>query len=184
MIMKSANAYSVLENGENYRNDNAEWAILKEKAGRGDERLSWNAEFQREEEERDKYRRRGKMLLEIINRIPDRLDTENKSEILDKIHKSANIAGISNDLDDALNRESHPSLDVESRVFGVDKPELSTEEELRVENLREKVFDMSNAEYGRLRDRFPSGIFCIMVVRLVKLERFFRLVVLKMVLQW
>lgn len=159
--MKSANAYPVLENGENYRNDNAEWAILKEEASYGRDRLSSSIESQREKDERDKYRRRGKMLLEIVNRMPDHLSAAVKAETLDKIHKSADVAGITDDLEDVLGRRIHPFLDIEKQVLKAGASELSVEEEVRVEELREKVFDMANAEYGRLRDRFPSGIFFV-----------------------
>lgn len=150
---------NIESNYGNSENINAEWALLKEMSNNRSDRFLMDKESQLDKAERDKQQRRGRMLLNIVNRMPNRLDMDEKANILNRIHQSAEMAGIGDALDNTLMRKMHPILNIEKRIFKGGMPELSAEEESKIEVLREKVVDLTEVDAGALRERFPSGNF-------------------------
>jgi len=174
IVMNNPNVFSKPEELKT-RNDNAEWAALKEIAAVGADSLSIDAELQRNPQEREKYRRRGKWLLEIVNRMPARPSSGQKAESLDRVYKVAEKAGIMEDLGQAIGRKLHPQFgpEIGRQTFG-DEPELNPEEERDVEKLREKVFDLAGSEPGELSRQFPSGNFLYHGSSVDKIEKIFQ----------
>lgn len=167
---------SDMDNFENLHNDsrniNAEWAMLKELAQGG---VLARTEREVDRSECAKYERRGKMLLEIVNRMPDKLDDEEKTAKIDKIYRSAERAGIKDNLDQSLERKrEHLSYDrVGKETFG-DDAELTAEEEEKVEALRAKVVDMTEVEPGALAEAFPSGNYLYHGSMVSRIEKIFQ----------
>lgn len=155
------------------RNINAEWAMLKEVAQGG--RLSMREEMELSGAEREKFRRRGKMLLEIIDRMPERLDDDEKMAKIDKIYRVAEHAGVKKGLDSSLEyKYQHLSHErIGDKTFA-DNAELTDEELERVEALREKVLDMTEMEPGALAEAFPSGNYLYHGSTVPKLEKIFQ----------
>lgn len=175
IFMNNTNVFSEPEE-EKTRNNNAEWAALKETAATSTEHLSMATEYQRNPEEREKYRRRGEWLLKIVNRLPARPDEEEKAEKLTKIHRAAERAGIAEDLTRAIDDKLHPRFvgEIGKLTFENGDEELSIEEEKRVEKLREKVFDLAGSEPGELASQFPSGNFLYHGSSIDKIEKIFQ----------
>lgn len=155
------------------RNINAEWAMLKEVAWGGE--FSSRAEWSMEEAERKRCQRRGKLLLSIINRMPDKMEDDAKIEKLDKIYRVAERVGVSGSLDEALEyKRKNPSYErVGKETFG-DNMELSEEEWRRVESLREKVVDLTEVAPGALAEEFPSGKYLYHGSTVPKIEKIFK----------
>lgn len=162
------------------RNDNAEWAILKETAAYGGNMSSYAVERERAPEEREKYRLRGEKLLRVINRMPDRLLAEEKAAKLDRIHRLAQNIGVLKDLEYTLENGLDQSY---GRKPGdevlADNPELTDEELERVEELRERVVDLSDVEPGILASEFPSGNYLFHGSKMGNLEKIFQTGALK-----
>lgn len=157
------------------RNDNAEWAILKGLAAIDDMSLSWSTEFERSESERAKYRERGKKLLRLINRFPDRLSASEKAAKLDQVHRIAEGVGIGEDLQDAIEKGYRQAFGeaVGRATFG--ENEDLTEQELgEVERLRTKVIDLTEVEPRALAEAFPSGNFLFHGSTVGKIEKIFQ----------
>lgn len=127
------------------------------------------------ETERKRCQRRGEFLLSIINRMPDKLDDETKTEKLDKIYQVAERAGIGDSLNEVLEYKwKNPSYErVGKETFG-DKVELSEEEWQRVESLREKVVDLTEVAPGALAEEFPSGKYLYHGSTVSKIEKIFK----------
>lgn len=156
------------------RNDNAEWAILKEMADAGRNQLSWSVEFERPEGEREKYRALGEKLLRVIGRMPDRMPGDEKAAKLDRLHRLAEGIGIGEDFDDAIRHGMTDSFGrVGRETFGSGDLELTKEEEARVEALREKVVDLVEVEPGALSEAFPSGNYLFHGSSVERIERIF-----------
>lgn len=156
---------------------NAEWAALKEAAERTEPALaSRSTEFVRTPEEREKYRKRGEMLLRVINRMPDRLKADEKARTVDRIHRLAEGVGIGRDLQDTLEEGLDPVFGerVGAETFSEDDAELDETEQARVEALRKKVLDMTELEPGALAADFPSGTFLYHGSTVKKLEKIFK----------
>ncbi len=155
------------------RNVNAEWAMLKEIAQGGT--FSSRSEWEMGEAERERCRRRGKMLLSIINRMPDRMEDEAKTEKLDKIYQVAERAGIKPSMDESLTykREHLSHEKIGQETFG-DNMELTEEELQRVDRLREKVADLTEMAPGALAEEFPSGNYLYHGSTVSKIEKIFR----------
>lgn len=166
------NANLISSGSESGRNVNAEWAILKEKAEAG-VLLSWEADFNREASEREKYRNIGSKLLRVIGRMPDRLPDDEKRAKLDRLHRLAEGVGIGDDFEDALGTGLQSFEKVGRATFGEDTVELTAEEETRVELLREKVVDLTEVEPGALAERFPSGNYLFHGSTIGKIEKIF-----------
>lgn len=161
--------------GVETRNNNAEWAALKEAAMHAGN-FSLATEQQRSPQEREKYRRRGEQLLSIVNQMPVRLNDEEKSQKLTKIHRAAERAGIAKDLAQTVDNKLYPrySDKVGKQTFSNGSEELSAEEEKRVEELRKKVFDLPGSEPGELSYQFPSGNFLYHGSTTDKIEKIFQ----------
>lgn len=140
------------------RNDNFEWAILKEMAEKENADLDHTREYLRNEVTREKMRQRGKKIMEIIGRMPDKLSVAEKAEKLDKIHATAERIGIAEDLRVSLDARRGGTFEsgMDRGVLD-DSLELSEVEQEKVEKLREKVVDLTNIEPGALAEEFPSG---------------------------
>lgn len=154
------------------RNDNAEWAILKEAAAMGLNMTPYTVERERSPEEREKYRLRGEKLLRVINRMPDRLAEEEKTLKLDRIHRLARNIGISKDLDYTLQNgrdESYGRRPGDEVLAG--NSDLTEDELERVERLREKVVDLTEVEPGALAGEFPSGNYLFHGSKMSNLEK-------------
>lgn len=160
------------------RNINAEWATLKETAMGGV--FTLGPEKTSEKADRERYRRRGEMLLRIVNEMPARMDDNLKEEKLDRIYHAAERAGIKESLDYALNYEQRYSFNqaIGEETLGENK-ELSKEEQQTVERLREKVFDLTEMSSGGLAERFPSGNYLYHGSTVPKLEKIFQTGALK-----
>lgn len=164
-----------MSNPEKPRNVNAEYAILKEKAAVGG-KLSWKANFARDPEEREKYRRRGEMLLRVINRMPDKLDTEEKSAKLERIHRLAQGVGLGEDLKEAIESGmdgAKRSAKVGGETSAGGEARLTPEEEQRAEVLRERVIEMTELEDGVLAGEFPSATFLYHGSTVPRIEKIF-----------
>ncbi len=160
--------------GSRSRNDNAEWAALKELAQSGTKVISYGAEFDRSPEEIEKHRRLCKKLLEMINRMPAKPSAEEKARRLDSIHWLARLAGLQDDIEDAVNlgRNAVYSDRVGATTFTDDEEMTLTEEEqARYERLREKVIDLTKVAPGALAERFPSHNFLFHGATVDRLER-------------
>lgn len=169
--MNNANILS--NDADEPRNINAEWAILKEKARAGVQ-LFWEAEFNREANEREKYRALGEKLLRVIDRMPDRLPREEKVERLDRLRRLATGVGIGKDFDDAIQRgmKQYSSEKVGRETFA-DNAELTTDELEKVEQLRERVVDLTEIAPGALAESFPSGNYLFHGSSIEKIEKIF-----------
>ncbi len=167
------NANILSNDADEPRNINAEWAILKEKARAGVQ-LSWEAEFNREANEREKYRALGEKLLRVIDRMPDRLPREEKVERLDRLRRLAIGVGIGKDFDDAIQRgmKQYSSEKVGRETFA-DNTELTTDELEKVEQLRERVVDLTEIAPGALAESFPSGNYLFHGSSIDKIEKIF-----------
>lgn len=153
------------------RNVNADWAILKEKAGAGGI-LSWEADFNREEGEREKYQDLGAKLLRVIDRMPSRLPKEEKVAKLDRLQRLASNIGLGEDFEDVLVAGRRDFGQVGRETFG-DNVELTAEEEAKVEALREKVVDLTEVEPGALAEKFPSGNYLFHGSTIERIEKIF-----------
>lgn len=155
------------------RNANAEWAFLKEMARGGEWSLSGMEAL--DADERKKCRRRGKMLLDIVRQMPDKLDDENKNAKLDKIYQSAERAGLKDVFDKTLEskRNDLASVRVGEVTFN-DNAELSEEELQKVEALREKVIDLTELEPGSLAEEFSSGTYLYHGSTVPSIEKIFQ----------
>lgn len=162
-------------NNQQPRNDNAEWAILKSLAASEGMPLSWLVESERPLGEREKYRERGKKLLRVIDRFPDRLPASEKTAKLDQIHRIAEGVGIKEDLQEALHKGLHPAFGetVGRKTFG-EQEDLSEAELERVERLRKKVVDLTEVEPRALAEAFPSGNFLFHGSTVGKIEKIFQ----------
>lgn len=162
-------------NNQQPRNDNAEWAILKSLAASEGMPLSWLVESERPLSEREKYRERGKKLLRVIDRFPDRLPASEKTAKLDQIHRIAEGVGIKEDLQEALHKGLHPAFGetVGRKTFG-EQEDLSEAELERVERLRKKVVDLTEVEPRALAEAFPSGNFLFHGSTVGKIEKIFQ----------
>lgn len=156
------------------RNDNAEWAILKEMADARRNQLSWSVEFERPEGEREKYRLLGEKLLRVIGRMPDRMSSDEKAARLDRLHRLAEGIGIGEDLDDAIQHGMIDSFNhVGRETFDGSNAGLTEEEKARVEMLREKVIDLTEVEPGALSEAFPSGNYLFHGSSVERIEKIF-----------
>lgn len=155
------------------RNSNAEWAFLKEMARGGEWSLSGMEAL--DADERKKCRRRGKMLLDIVRRMPDKLDNENKNTKLDKIYQSAERSGLKDVFDKSLEskRTELASLRVGETTFA-DNNEISEQELQKVEELREKVIDLTELAPGSLAEEFPSGTYLFHGSTVPSIEKIFQ----------
>lgn len=93
-------------------------------------------------------------MLDIVRRMPDKLDDENKNTKLDKIYQSVERSGLKDVFGKSLEskRTDLASLRVGEATFD-DDTELSEQELQKVEELREKVIDLTElAPENLLRD--------------------------------
>lgn len=93
-------------------------------------------------------------MLDIVRQMPDKLDDENKNTKLDKIYQSAERSGLKDVFGKSLEskRTDLASLRVGEATFD-DDTELSEQELQKVEELREKVIDLTElAPENLLRD--------------------------------
>lgn len=101
-----------------------------------------------------KHKSQERLLLDIVRRMPDKLDDENKNTKLDKIYQSAERSGLKDVFDKSLEskRTDLASLRVGEATFD-DDTEISEQELQKVEELREKIIDLTElAPENLLRD--------------------------------
>lgn len=136
--------------------------------------LSWEADFNREVEDREKYRTLGAKLLRVIDRMPDRMPSAEKVAKVERLHRLAEGIGLGEDFEDAIQSGLYNSFDrVGRETFGDEQVELTEAEDARVEELREKVVDLTELETGALAVGFPSGNYLFHGSSVGKLEKIF-----------
>lgn len=138
------------------KNVNLEWAMLKELAQSGDISLKDGTEL--DASMRERYLQYGRKVIDLINSLPDRPSDDVKVEGINEIYQMADGGGVKAGLEQAVNSKlQHLSLEHVGRVTFGREVNLTSEEEQKVEALRERVIDMNESAPGVLAGEFPSG---------------------------
>lgn len=165
---------SINLNSKETNNTNAEWAILKEMADEKAFDRIGIFESISDPEQRRVLQERGQKFLRVFSRMEDRPDKETKRSTLERMNRLAQNIGIQGELqnkyDERIQAMNGVSIGVE--LFQ-DNPDLSPEEQVNFEKLRERVIDLTEVEPGALSERFPSGNFLYHGSTVERLEKNF-----------